>query len=108
MIGIPRINYEPKNGQDVDCSQCLNPSKIENVTKERFDLWKKMGSEIIKTPSGNANIKAMYDKCAELSKDPTYVVLNQFCEMGNPIYHYNVTGPAIREVVEENKLKNNN
>ena len=31
-------------------------------------------------------------------EDPHNVILNQFDEFGNPIWHYNVTGPAIQEV----------
>jgi len=42
-------------------------------------------------------VKEIYDKCWELKKDPVHVVFNQFDEFGNPIWHYNVTGPAVEE-----------
>jgi len=37
----------------------------------------------------------------ELKKDPLNIIFNQFEEFGNPIFHYNVTGPAIEEVFED-------
>jgi cysteine synthase len=43
-------------------------------------------------------VKGIYDKCWELKRDPANVIFNQFEEFGNPIFHYNVTGPAIEEV----------
>jgi hypothetical protein len=43
-------------------------------------------------------VKEIYDKCWELKKDPVNIIFNQFEEFGNPIWHYNVTGPAIEEV----------
>jgi hypothetical protein len=43
-------------------------------------------------------VKEIYDKCWELKKDPIHVIFNQFDEFGNPIWHYNVTGPAMEEV----------
>ena len=36
----------------------------------------------------------------ELKRDPANVIFNQFEEFGNPIFHYNVTGPAIAEVFD--------
>jgi hypothetical protein len=43
-------------------------------------------------------VKEIYDKCWELKKDPLHVIFNQFEEFGNPIWHYQVTGPALEEV----------
>ena len=43
-------------------------------------------------------MKEIYDKCWELKKDPIHVIFNQFEEFGNPVWHYNVTGPALEEV----------
>jgi len=70
----------------------------ENMSKERFDWLHKIGSEVIATPGCESNVKEIYDKCWELKKDPIHVIFNQFEEFGNPIWHYNVTGPAIEEV----------
>ena len=72
----------------------------EEMSKERFDWLKQIGSEVIATPGSESNVKEIYDKCWELKKDPKNVIFNQFEEFGNPIWHYNVTGPALQEVVE--------
>lgn len=70
----------------------------EDMSKERFDWLKEIGAEVIATPGCESNVKEIYDKCWELKKDPLNVIFNQFEEFGNPIWHYNVTGPAIEEV----------
>jgi cysteine synthase len=70
----------------------------ENMSKERFTWLGQIGSEVIATPGCESNVKEIYDKCWELKKDPIHVIFNQFEEFGNPIWHYNVTGPAIEEV----------
>jgi cysteine synthase len=70
----------------------------EEMSKERFQWLKEIGAEVIATPGCESNVKEIYDKCWELKKDPRNVIFNQFEEFGNPIWHYNVTGPAIEEV----------
>ena len=70
----------------------------QGMSRERFTWLKKIGAEIIATPGCESNVKEIYDKCWELKRDPTNVIFNQFEEFGNPIFHYNVTGPAIEEV----------
>jgi cysteine synthase len=72
----------------------------ENMSKERFSWLAQIGAEVIATPGCESNVKEIYDKCWELKKDPVHVIFNQFEEFGNPIWHYNVTGPAIEEVFE--------
>ncbi len=70
----------------------------EEMSKERFDWLREIGAEVIATPGCESNVKEIYDKCWELKKDRNNVIFNQFEEFGNPIFHYNVTGPAIEEV----------
>lgn len=70
----------------------------EGMSKERFDWLKHIGAEVIATPGTESNVKEIYDKCWELKKDPSNIIFNQFEEFGNPIWHYNVTGPAVEEV----------
>jgi cysteine synthase len=70
----------------------------ERMSRERFEWLKEIGAEIIATPGCESNVKEIYDKCWELKRDSTNVIFNQFEEFGNPIFHYNVTGPAIEEV----------
>jgi len=80
----------------------------QEMSRERFDWLHEVGSEVIATPGCESNVKEIYDKCWELRRTkPDYVILNQFDEFGNPVWHYNVTGPAIEEVfhsLNNNKL----
>ncbi|HEX7571809.1 MAG TPA: pyridoxal-phosphate dependent enzyme [Bacteroidota bacterium] len=73
----------------------------EEMSRERFAWLREIGAEVIATPGCESNVKEIYDKCWELKKDPLNVIFNQFEEFGNPIFHYNVTGPAIEEVFED-------
>ena len=70
----------------------------EEMSRERFEWLKEIGAEVIATPGCESNVKEIYDKCWELRDDPKNAIFNQFDEFGNPIFHYNVTGPAFEEV----------
>ena len=72
----------------------------EGMSKERFDWLKKVGAEIFATPGSESNVKEIYDKVKELKAErgDEIVNLNQFEEIGNPLWHYAVTGPAMEEV----------
>lgn len=78
----------------------------EEMSKERFTWLKEIGAEVIATPGCESNVKEIYDKCWELKKDPRNIIFNQFEEFGNPIWHYNVTGPAIEDVFQGLNGKN--
>jgi cysteine synthase len=80
----------------------------QEMSKERFAWLKEIGAEVIATPGCESNVKEIYDKCWELKKDPLNIIFNQFEEFGNPIWHYNVTGPAIDEVFKGLGLKKGN
>jgi cysteine synthase len=73
----------------------------EEMSQERFEWLREIGAEVIATPGCESNVKEIYDKCWELKGDPRNVIFNQFEELGNPIFHYGVTGPAIEEVFRE-------
>ncbi len=73
----------------------------QEMSQERFDWLKEIGAEIIATPGCESNVKEIYDKCWELKKDKKNIIFNQFEEFGNPIFHYNITGPAIEEVYKK-------
>ncbi|HOI41688.1 MAG TPA: pyridoxal-phosphate dependent enzyme [Elusimicrobiales bacterium] len=76
----------------------------EGMSKERFDWLKEIGAEVIATPGTESNVKEIYDKCWEIKKTrKDCVIFNQFDEMGNPMWHYHVTGSALEEVF--NKVK---
>ena len=70
----------------------------ENMSQERFTWLAEIGSEVIATPGCESNVKEIYDKCWELKNDPKHLIFNQFEEFGNPVWHYNVTGPAAEDV----------
>jgi cysteine synthase len=73
----------------------------EGMSRERFDWLKTVASEIIATPGTESNVKEIFDKVHEIRntrKDA--MIFNQFEEMGNYLWHYNVTGSAIAEAFE--------
>lgn len=80
----------------------------EEMSQERFDWLHKVGSEVIATPGGESNVKEIYDKVKELKaqRGDEIVILNQFDEMGNALWHYAVTGPAMEEVFQATRLPN--
>ena len=70
----------------------------EGMSKERFEWLKGIGAEVIATPGTESNVKEIYDKCWEIRRTrPECVIFNQFEEFGNPVWHYEVTGPAVEE-----------
>ena len=74
----------------------------EGMSRERFDWLKKVAGEVIATPGTESNVKEIFDKCWELraSGEPL-VIFNQFDEFGNYLWHYEVTGHAIEEVLQK-------
>jgi cysteine synthase len=69
------------------------------MSKERFDWLRTMAEEVIATPGCESNVKEIFDKCLELQRTrPDAVIFNQFDQLPNPLWHYNVTGPAMGEV----------
>ena len=74
----------------------------QGMSRERFEWLEKVGADIIATPGSESNVKEIYDKCWELkeTRGDDVVVLNQFEEFPNPMWHYEVTGAAIQEVVD--------
>lgn len=78
----------------------------EEMSKERFEWLKKVAGEIIATPGCESNVKEIFDKCWELRKSGQNLnIFNQFEELGNPIWHYNVTGRAVHDALKANMKK---
>ncbi len=75
----------------------------ERMSQERFDWLKKINAEIIATAGCESNVKEIYDKCWELknTRGNDIVVLNQFDEFGNGMWHYEVTASAIHDVLKD-------
>ncbi len=74
------------------------------MSKERFDWLDRWcanpAEDVIKTVGTESNVKEIYDACNLLAKDPGNFILNQFCEFGNHLGHYEVTGRAFAHVFE--------
>jgi len=73
------------------------------MSRERFEWlerWVTDPADIIRTPGTESNVKEIYDRCAELDREPDTVIFNQFSEFGNHLAHYAITGRAIETVVE--------
>jgi cysteine synthase A len=81
------------------------PAEMSRERFEWLEKWVADPSDIVKTPGSESNVKEIYDKCAELDRDPHNVIFNQFCEFGNHLAHYEVTGRALAHVFESMKAK---
>jgi cysteine synthase len=73
----------------------------ENMSKERFEWLSKVAGEVIATPGCESNVKEIYDKTWELRNTRDNVVIfNQFGELGNHLWHYEVTGNAMNDIAK--------
>ena len=80
----------------------------EGMSKERFEWLETLGAEVHTVPGGESNVKEVYDRTKEIKAErpDEVVVLNQFEEMGNAVWHYACTGPAMEETfLKEKKEK---
>jgi len=77
----------------------------QEMSRERFEWLESIGAEIIATPGCESNVKEIFDKTNELKADGGCMVFNQFDEMGNHLWHYEVTGNAIAEAFESMKIE---
>lgn len=77
----------------------------EGMSRERFEWLEKIGAEIHATPGSESNVKEVYDKSFELkrARPDEVVILNQFDEIGNAIWHYVCTGQAIEEAYNKER-----
>jgi cysteine synthase A len=73
----------------------------EEMSRERFEWLAGIAGEVIATPGCESNVKEIFDKCRELRETRDDVVIfNQFDEFGNYLWHYDVTGSAVVEVLQ--------
>ncbi len=73
------------------------------MSAERFawlDRWVADPSDVVRTPGTESNVKEIYDACNDMATDPANFIFNQFCEFGNYLGHYEVTGRAFSHVFE--------
>lgn len=74
----------------------------EGMSAERFEWLSRIAGEVIKTPGSESNVKEIFDKCWELRRSgEDLMIFNQFEEFGNYLWHYEVTGNALLEVLEQ-------
>lgn len=74
----------------------------EEMSQERFDWLANVAGEVIATPGSESNVKEIYDKVWELRETRDNIfVFNQFDEFGNYLWHYDITGHAMEEVLQE-------
>ncbi len=73
----------------------------EGMSRERFEWLERIAGEVIKTPGTESNVKEIFDKCWELRRSgEDLMIFNQFEELGNYLWHYEITGHAMYEVLE--------
>src|SRR5215211_4296649 len=74
----------------------------EGMSRERFEWLEKVAGETIKTSGSESNVKEIFDKCWELRKSgQDLMIFNQFEEFGNYLWHFEVTGHAMEEVLKQ-------
>ena len=74
----------------------------EEMSRERFEWLKSIAGQVIATPGCESNVKEIFDKCWELRNSGEDLrIFNQFDEMGNPLWHYAVTGDAVEAVLQQ-------
>ncbi len=75
----------------------------EGMSRERFEWLASVAGEVIATPGTESNVKEIFDKCWELKRErgDKVFIFNQFDEFGNYLWHYDVTGHAMVEVLEK-------
>ncbi len=74
----------------------------EGMSRERFEWLSNVSGEVIATPGSESNVKEIFDKCNEMrsTRDDIFI-FNQFEEFGNHLWHYDVTGHAMEEVLRK-------
>ncbi|OQY52575.1 MAG: pyridoxal-5-phosphate-dependent protein subunit beta [Desulfobacteraceae bacterium 4572_89] len=76
----------------------------EEMSRERFEWLQKVAGQTIQTPGSESNVKEIFDKCWELrNSGEDLVIFNQFDEFGNYLWHHEITGPAMLDML--NKIK---
>ncbi len=96
-------NYCRGGAYDADLLACNSVAILpEEMSQERFDWLSKVAGEVIATPGCESNVKEIFDKCWELREErDDIVIFNQFDEFGNHLWHYEVTGSAMEEVLDK-------
>jgi len=96
-------NYCRGGAYDASLLACESIAILpEGMSRERFEWLEKVAGEVIATPGSESNVKEIYDKVWELRGERDNVfVFNQFDEFGNYLWHYEITGHAMEEVLQQ-------
>jgi cysteine synthase len=96
-------NYCRGGAYDATLLSCESIAILpEGMSRERFEWLSKVAGEVIATPGSESNVKEIFDKTWELRRErEDVVVFNQFDEFGNYLWHFDVTGHAMGEVLAE-------
>ncbi len=94
-------NYCRGGAYDATILSCQSIAILpEGMSRERFDWLARVAGEVIATPGSESNVKEIFDKVWELRKTRDNIfVFNQFDEFGNYLWHYEITGHAMEEVL---------
>lgn len=95
-------NYCRGGAYDASLLACESIAILpEGMSRERFEWLSNVAGEVIATPGSESNVKEIFDKTWELRRTrDDIVVFNQFDEFGNYLWHYEITGHAMEEVLE--------
>jgi len=95
-------NYCRGGAYDANLLACESIAILpEEMSKERFEWLAKVAGEVIATPGCESNVWEIFQKCKELQATRDNVMIfNQFDEFGNHLWHYDVTGHAMEEVLD--------
>jgi len=96
-------NYCRGGAYDANLLACESIAILpEGMSQERFNWLRTVAGEIIATPGTESNVKEIFDKCWELRESgEDLMIFNQFDEFGNYLWHYEITGHAMEEVLEK-------
>jgi len=73
----------------------------EEMSAERFEWLKSIAGQVIATLGCESNVKEIFDKFWELRNSGEDLrIFNQFDELGNPLWHFAVTGNAVETVLQ--------
>jgi len=96
-------NYCRGGAYDAELLSCESIAILpEGMSRERFDWLSKVAGEVIATPGTESNVKEIFDKTWELRNTrDNIMIFNQFEEFGNYLWHYEITGHAMEEVLSQ-------
>jgi len=73
----------------------------EGVQAERYEKIRAYGGDVEMVPGTGSDLKPLLDRVRGLAADAKNVVLEQYSEFGNYRFHYEVTGNAVVDLVQD-------